>query len=248
MIRLESIQKTFDNGVQALSEIDLSIERGSFVTLLGPSGCGKSTLLRIIAGLERSSGSGHARVESRRIAYVFQDAQLLPWRDVLRNVMLPLEFAAGAATGDGVAARMDRADRQREAAAALAQVGLSDALDLYPAQLSGGMKMRVSLARALVTRPEILLLDEPFAALDEVIRQQLGDLVRGLARERGLTVVFVTHSISEAARLSERAVVISRRPGRVLADRRIARAASGESLDAVAEARELYALFDKGDR
>jgi NitT/TauT family transport system ATP-binding protein len=235
MIRLAAVSKVFDNGVRALDAVDLRAERGEFVTLLGPSGCGKSTLLRIIAGLETPT-SGQVTVGSPRVGYVFQDAHLLPWRTVLANVALPLELMPPGASRPAT-----RGAREGEAARVLGQVGLADALALYPAQLSGGMRMRVSLARALVTQPEILLLDEPFAALDEVIRHQLGDLLRGIWRERGLTVVFVTHAISEAARLSQRALVISRRPGRVLADRRI----EGPPEQAT---RELLELFDSGDR
>lgn len=204
--------------IVALDGIELDIEPGSFVALLGPSGCGKSTLLRLIAGLDRAD-AGEVTVEAdgapggdrggrAPIAYVFQDAHLLPWRSVLDNVALPLELAGAPA-----AARRDAAR------AALAQVALGDATSRYPAELSGGMRMRVSLARALVTRPRLLLLDEPFAALDELTRGRLDDQLRDLWRELGMTVLFVTHSITEAAYLAERAVVLSPRPARVVADR-----------------------------
>jgi len=202
-----------DEEVEAVAGIDLEVAPGSFLALLGPSGCGKSTLLRIVAGLDRQDAgevqldpSSGARDRSR-LAYVFQDAHLLPWRDVLDNVALPLELLGRPQT----AAR-------GEARAAIEQVGLGEALHRHPAQLSGGMRMRVSLARALVTRPSLLLLDEPFAALDEITRHALDDQLRALWAESGLTVLFVTHSIAEAAFLAERAVVLSPRPARIVLD------------------------------
>ncbi|WP_437293435.1 ABC transporter ATP-binding protein [Sorangium sp. So ce426] len=205
-------------GVVAIDGIDLDIAPGAFVALLGPSGCGKSTLLRLVAGLDRAD-AGAAVVEAEEapggaggarapLAYVFQDAHLLPWRSVLENAALPLELAG---------APLD--ERRAAARAALLQVGLADAGARYPAELSGGMRMRVSLARALVTRPRLLLLDEPFAALDELTRSRLDDELRALWAELGMTVLFVTHSITEAAYLAERAVVLSPRPARVVADR-----------------------------
>ncbi len=209
-VRLQGIEKTFSGGVRALDRLDVEIGAGEFVSVLGPSGCGKSTLLRIVAGLERASaGSVHLGEVNRapRIAFVFQDAHLLPWRNVLRNVVLPLELMGKNAGEAKEAAR-----------AALAQVGLSEATHRYPNQLSGGMKMRVSLARALVTEPELLLLDEPFAALDEITRQRLDEQLRQLWAVRRMTVVFVTHSINEAAYLSDRAIVMSSRPGRIVLD------------------------------
>lgn len=209
-VRLEGIEKTFVGGVCALDRLDVEIGAGEFLSVLGPSGCGKSTLLRIIAGLERAS-SGRVEVgeanHSPRVAFVFQDAHLLPWRNVLRNVVLPLELMGRSAGEAKEAART-----------ALAQVGLSEATDRYPNQLSGGMKMRVSLARALVTEPELLLLDEPFAALDEITRQRLDEQLRHLWAARGMTVIFVTHSINEAAYLSDRAIVLSSRPGKIVLD------------------------------
>ena len=194
--------------------MDLDVAPGEFVALLGPSGCGKSTLLRLVAGLDRADagsvdlGDGAGAGEGG-LAFVFQDAHLLPWRTVLANVALPLELR-------GVPARA----RLAEARAAIAQVGLADAADRRPAELSGGMRMRVSLARALVTRPRLLLLDEPFAALDELTRQRLDDQLRALWLARGMTVIFVTHAITEAAYLAERAVVFSPRPARIVADHR----------------------------
>lgn len=212
-VECSGVRRVFPGGVAAVDGVDLTVERGSFVAFLGPSGCGKSTLLRLIAGLdEPTAGSitvGGETAGKRRvpIAFVFQDAHLLPWRSVLDNAALPLELA-----GTG------RAERHEAARAVLADVGLADAAARIPAELSGGMRMRVSLARALVTRPRVLLLDEPFAALDELTRNRLDDRLRSLWRERETTVIFVTHSITEAAYLAERAVVFSRRPARVVAD------------------------------
>jgi len=198
--------------VQALAGIDLAVEAGSFVALLGPSGCGKSTLLRVIAGLDSPDRGELRRSEpDARIAMVFQDAHLLPWRDVRANTELPLELLG-----------QPTAERRAAAEEALARVGLADAMRRYPAELSGGMRMRASLARALVTRPRLLLLDEPFAALDELTRMALDDELRRLWRESGLSVVFVTHSIAEAAYLAQRVVVLSRRPARVVLDRVVA--------------------------
>ncbi|WP_437574065.1 ABC transporter ATP-binding protein [Sorangium sp. So ce887] len=206
------------SGLVVLDGLDLDVAPGAFVALLGPSGCGKSTLLRLVAGLDRAdagaavveaeggaSGAGGARAP---IAYVFQDAHLLPWRSVLENTALPLELAGAPVE-----------ERRAAARAALLQVGLADADARYPAELSGGMRMRVSLARAMVTRPRLLLLDEPFAALDELTRSRLDDQLRALWAELGMTVLFVTHSIIEAAYLAERAVVLSPRPARIVADR-----------------------------
>jgi len=209
-VRLLDLRRTFDGGVEALDGITLDVAPGQFAAILGPSGCGKSTLLRLVAGLDRPTCGTvelHPPLDRRRFAYVFQDAHLLPWRNVLRNVALPLELA-------GIA------QRQRQAAAvdALEQVGLAEVLRRYPAQLSGGMKMRVSLARALVTRPKLLLLDEPFAALDEITRQKLDQQLRDLWLAHRMTVLFVTHSTAEATFLADRAVVLSRRPARVVAD------------------------------
>ena len=206
-VEVRGVRRDFGGGVVALDGIDLNVAPGEFVAILGPSGCGKSTLLRIIAGLdEPTSGNVDAR-HGGRIAYVFQDAHLLPWRNVMGNVALPLELRG--------ATRDERASR---AARAIEAVGLADFARKYAAQLSGGMRMRVSLARALVTDPQLLLLDEPFAALDEITRAQLDQQLRHLWIERRMTVLFVTHSITEAAFLADRAVVMSRRPGRVVFD------------------------------
>lgn len=223
-----------------LKDIDLEIAAGSFVALLGPSGCGKSTLLRFISGLEQpASGSvnlssSSAASPADKLAFVFQDAQLLPWRSVLDNVALPLELRGAS-----------RADARRRATGPLAEVELSDVHDRFPDQLSGGMRMRVSIARALATEPELLLLDEPFAALDELTRQRLDDRLRALWLARGMTIIFVTHALAEAAFLAERALVMSRRPGQIVLDHRLQlpEARTPElrtNLDFVAETATLY--------
>ncbi|HVR29771.1 MAG TPA: ABC transporter ATP-binding protein [Thermoanaerobaculia bacterium] len=213
-VDLRGVSRVFEGGVVAVESIDLQVEPGQFLALLGPSGCGKSTLLRLVAGLDRPTSGAVARepsppttAEHAPIAYVFQDAHLLPWRDLLHNVALPLELRG-----------VGRARRLEAASSAIQRVGLGDAAGRYPAQLSGGMRMRASLARALVTSPDLLLLDEPFAALDEITRHDLDDELHRLWRERGMTVVFVTHSLVEAAFLAQRAVVLSRRPGRIVLD------------------------------
>jgi NitT/TauT family transport system ATP-binding protein len=184
------------------------------VALVGPSGCGKSTLLRFVSGLDApSSGSvsvSAAGSAESQLAFVFQDAQLLPWRSVLDNVALPLELRG-----------LSRSAARARARAPLAEVELSDVHERFPDQLSGGMRMRVSIARALVTEPGLLLLDEPFAALDELTRQRLDERLRKLWLARRMTVIFVTHALAEAAFLAERALVMSRRPGRIVLDQRL---------------------------
>jgi len=249
-LTMRGVSRVFAGGVRAVDPMDLSISAGDFVAILGPSGCGKSTLLRMASGLDHPTGgsllmdgrpAGHwgAR-RPEDVAFVFQDAHLLPWRRVLANVALPLEL-----TG------VSRSNRHRIARGALEMVGLGDAIGRYPAQLSGGMRMRVSLARAMVTKPKLLLLDEPFAALDEITRQELDDQLRELWVERGMTVLFVTHSIAEATYLAERAIVLSPRPAKVVCDRRIGlpRSRTGELRTSVAfagEARELYHAMHGG--
>jgi len=210
-VDLAKIRRVFQDLV-VINDMSLRVEAGEFLAILGPSGCGKSTLLRIIAGLaEPDSGTVSLQPsEPYQTGYVFQDAHLLPWRTVLENVALPLELI-GADPAAGLA-------KAREA---LANVGLDEAETRYPAQLSGGMRMRVSLARALVTEPRLLLLDEPFAALDEITRFRLDAQLRELWVNRRMTVIFVTHSISEAAFLADRAVVLTRRGGNIKLDHRI---------------------------
>ena len=200
------LNKYFPSGVQALRDLNLEISRGQFVSIVGPSGCGKSTFLRLVAGLDAPT-SGKLRVEGHDplgLAFVFQDATLLPWRSVAHNITLPLELR--------------REDADERVAQTLELVGLTDFAAAYPAQLSGGMRMRVSIARALVTRPQILLLDEPFGALDEITRQRLNEELLRLWQEDRWTSLFVTHNVSEAVFLSQRVLVMSARPGRILAD------------------------------
>ncbi|MCC6525939.1 MAG: ABC transporter ATP-binding protein [Polyangiaceae bacterium] len=209
-IRARGVRRVFPGAVTALDGVDLDVAPGELVAVLGPSGCGKSTLLRLLAGLDRPDGGTlelEGAAEPGALACVFQDAHLLPWRSVVANVALPLELA-----------RVARPERLRRARAAVEEVGLADAALRYPAELSGGMRMRVSLARAVVTRPRLLLLDEPFAALDEITRQRLDDQLRALHADRAMTVVFVTHSIAEAAYLADRALVLSSRPARVVVE------------------------------
>jgi NitT/TauT family transport system ATP-binding protein len=215
LIAIEGVGKVFRNGVVALDGIDLTIASGGFVSLLGPSGCGKSTLLRIIAGLiEPSQGTrrwaGNS-VAPGSIGFVFQEPTLMPWTTVAENIYLPLRLA-------GVA-RREAAPRIDEAIAA---VGLDGFAGAYPRELSGGMKMRVSIARALITRPRLLLLDEPFAALDEITRLKLNEDLLRLWQSEKWTVVFVTHSVFESVFLADRVVVMTRRPGRIAADLPIA--------------------------
>ena len=211
--RLNNIRRAFGDLV-VIENLTFDVPAGEFLAILGPSGCGKSTLLRIVAGLDAPSGGTLKIIPSDakfHTAFVFQDAHLLPWRTVLENAALPLEL-----TG------VDQAERLARASRVLAEVGLTDAESRYPAQLSGGMRMRVSLARALVTEPRLLLLDEPFAALDEITRFRLEVRLRDLWMERGMTTIFVTHSITEAAFLANRAVVLTRRGCRIKLDRRLA--------------------------
>ena len=206
-LRLAGIRKQFDDGTAALSGVELTVARGEFVSLLGPSGCGKSTLLRLIAGLDTPSAGQVIWQEPPKkgdIGFVFQEPTLLPWATAGQNVALPLRLA-----GHGAAARRE------QAGAALAAVGLEGFSRHYPHSLSGGMKMRVAIARALVTAPPVLLLDEPFAALDEMTRHELNDDLQQLAVNRGLTVIFVTHSVAEAVYLSRRIAIMSARPGRI---------------------------------
>jgi NitT/TauT family transport system ATP-binding protein len=220
IVALRDVSKTFANGVVALDGFDLAVRPGEFLSLLGPSGCGKSTALRLIAGLSApSSGTitwaseAGMRARARRagaasaIGFVFQEPTLMPWATVFGNVQLPLRLA-------GVSAGKARPQVMET----LVRVGLADFAQVYPRELSGGMRMRVSIARALVTQPKLLLMDEPFAALDEITRFKLNDDLLALWQSLGKTVVFVTHSVFESVYLSSRIVVMTPRPGRVHAD------------------------------
>ena len=214
VVALKRVGKTFANGVVALARLDLDVRPGEFVSLLGPSGCGKSTALRIIAGLsEPTSGTvewleaeAASAAGPRRIGFVFQEPTLMPWATVAANVRLPLKLAGLETTA------------QASVHAALARVGLSAFAQSYPRELSGGMKMRTSIARALVTEPALLLMDEPFAALDEITRFRLNDDLLALWQSLRKTVVFVTHSVFESVYLSQRIVVMTPRPGRVFTE------------------------------
>ena len=210
------IEKTYLSGTHALAPVSLSVDAGEFVTLLGPSGCGKSTLLHLIAGLDSPTrgslrwwgdGAPPQAGAAQRIGYVFQSPALLPWARVRANVRLPLDLAHVA-----------RADAEAAVDDALDRVGLADFAQAFPRELSGGMRMRASIARALVTRPALLLLDEPFGALDALTRHRLDDELAAWWRAGQLTVVFVTHSIAEAVYLSTRIVVMAARPGRIIVD------------------------------
>lgn len=207
LVSLRGVAKRYATGTLALDGIDLAVRQGDFLALLGPSGCGKSTLLRIMAGLAAPSAGAidWAAGEGRGdVGFVFQEPTLMPWATVLRNVTLPLELAG-----------MKRAEAEDRAAEWLARVELGGFEHAYPRALSGGMKMRVSIARALVTRPRLLLLDEPFAALDEITRFRLNNDLLKLWQDERFTVVFVTHSVFESVFLAERIVVMAPRPGRI---------------------------------
>ena len=208
MIALKGVGKRFANATQALRDLSFTIGTGEFVSLLGPSGCGKSTALRLVAGLLAPDGGEISYPDGRpEIGFVFQEPTLMPWADALTNARLPLDLKG-----------WPRDQANAVAAAALFEVGLGQFVHAYPRELSGGMKMRVSLARAMAAGPKLLLLDEPFAALDEITRNQLGDDLLRLWRDNGLTVLFVTHSVSESSYLSQRVLVMTPRPGRIAGD------------------------------
>jgi NitT/TauT family transport system ATP-binding protein len=209
-VQMRGVTKVYDNGTRALGPFDLDIRKGEFVSLLGSSGCGKSTALRIIAGLIAPSAGTvdvPARDSGHAIGFVFQEPTLMPWSNIRENVRLPLKLA-----------HMPDVDSTSRVAEVLAQVGLAEFADAYPRELSGGMKMRVSLARALVTGPDILLMDEPFAALDEITRFKLNNDLLALWRKLGKTIIFVTHSVFESVYLSQRVIVMTSRPGQVSAE------------------------------
>ena len=220
IVALRGVSKTYENGTRALAAIDLDVRRGEFLTLVGPSGCGKSTLLHLIAGLARPSTGritwwGDAAFEAtggegRRIAFVFQSPTLMPWATLATNVRLPLDLAGAP-----------RAAANAAVAGALSRVGLAAAANHLPRELSGGMQMRASIARALVTEPDLLLMDEPFGALDEFTRQRLDSELLSLWTAQRFTVVFVTHSIQEAVFLSTRVAVMAAHPGRLVGSSRV---------------------------
>jgi NitT/TauT family transport system ATP-binding protein len=214
MFTLNAVGKIFPDGLRALDGISAAIGAGEFVAVLGPSGCGKSTLLRLLAGLEPPSegtigweGGAQPGPGPGEIGFVFQDATLLPWADVTGNVYLPLRLRG-----------VNRGQAAPGITAMLEQVGLGASAQAMPQTLSGGMRMRVSIARALISAPMLLLMDEPFAALDEFTRHKLQEDLRGLWQRSGKTIIFVTHSIYEAAFLASRILVMSPRPGRIAAD------------------------------
>jgi NitT/TauT family transport system ATP-binding protein len=209
-IELQDVTKRYRNAAVAVESVSLAVERGEFVTFLGPSGCGKSTLLKLVSGLSPVS-EGTVRVNGKTpenardmVSFIFQDATLLPWRTVEQNVGLGMELEHAA-----------RLDRKQRVAQMLDLVSLSHVAKRYPRQLSGGMKMRASIARALVSRPRILLMDEPFAALDEMTRDRLNEELLRLYTEQKWTVLFVTHSVAEAVFLSTRIVILAAHPGRL---------------------------------
>ncbi len=209
-ITLSNVSKVYANGTIALQDLNLTIGEGQFVSLLGPSGCGKSTVLRIMAGLGKMNVGNLYWAGDRtrqRLAFVFQEAALMPWATVEDNVRLPLKLAG-----------LPKREAIKAVAEAIRMVDLQGFEHSYPRELSGGMKMRVSIARALVTKPEMLLMDEPFGALDEMTRSKLNSDLLNLWQEKQWTVVFVTHNIYEAVYLSNRVVVMAARPGRVIAD------------------------------
>ena len=216
-VTIHAAEKTYPNGTRALLPVDLTVQPGEFVTLLGPSGCGKSTLLNMVAGLlvpssgsilvwgnspDANPGTAHGK---HRLSFVFQEATLMPWARVAANVRLPLDLQG-----------VSRDDADQRVSDALKLVGLDQFGESYPRELSGGMQMRASIARSLVTDPSLLLMDEPFGALDEITRNRLDDELLALWRAKGLTVIFVTHSIHEAVYLSSRVIVMAARPGRVV--------------------------------
>jgi NitT/TauT family transport system ATP-binding protein len=213
LVSLRGVGKTFPNGTLALKGLDLEVHEGEFLSLLGPSGCGKSTALRVIAGLtEPTQGAVEwaapaVAEKGSRIGFVFQEPTLMPWTTVFNNVRLPLKLAGAPA--DGAATRVN---------AALERVGLDEFAGAYPRELSGGMRMRVSIARALVTEPALLLMDEPFAALDEITRFKLNDDLLAMWQAMRTTVVFVTHSVFESVYLSNRIAVMAARPGRIVTE------------------------------
>ncbi len=205
-LRFEHVEMVFPDGTHAIEDLSLSVARGELVSIVGPSGCGKSTLLRIAAGLTPASG-GRVEADGSHLGYVFQDATLLPWRTVMGNVELPAELA-----------KMPKDERRQLAQQSIDLVGLGGFESHHPRRLSGGMRMRVSLARALTLDPSLFLFDEPFGALDEITRERLNDELLQLFLRKRFAGLFVTHSVYEAAFLSTRVVVMSARPGRIVGE------------------------------
>jgi NitT/TauT family transport system ATP-binding protein len=205
LLDFDNVSMTFPDGTKALEDISFSVNAGEFVTVVGPSGCGKSTLLRIASNLEANTG-GTCSVDRDSIGYVFQDPTLMAWRTVQRNIELIAELH-----------KIPKAERHARAEEAIALVGLKGFEDKYPRQLSGGMRMRASLARSLVMKPKVFLFDEPFGALDEITRERLNDEVLHLFQSEGFAGLFITHSISEAVYMSTKVLVMSARPGRIIA-------------------------------
>jgi NitT/TauT family transport system ATP-binding protein len=213
ILDLKNIGKVYQNGTVALEDLNLTINRGDFVSIVGASGCGKSTVLKLIAGLGKASSGTIEWLDSnhqQELAFVFQEAALMPWTTVLENIRLPLKLS-------GISSRQGK----NRCIDAIELVGLTGFEKNYPRQLSGGMKMRVSIARALVTQPKVLLMDEPFGALDDITRSKLNSDLLSLWQQQQWTVVFVTHNITEAVYLSNRVIVMASRPGRVIADLKI---------------------------
>ena len=205
LLSFNNVSMTFDEGTKALDNVSFSINAGEFVTVVGPSGCGKSTLLRIASNLEANTG-GTCSIDRDSIGYVFQDATLMPWRTVARNVELIAELH-----------KLGKTERQQLASDAIDLVGLRGFEDKYPRQLSGGMRMRASLARSLVMKPKVFLFDEPFGALDEITRERLNDELLRLFQHEGFAGLFITHSITEAVYMSTKVLVMSARPGKIIA-------------------------------
>lgn len=206
MLAFTGVGRTFPDGTQALDDVDLVVDRGEFVSVVGPSGCGKSTLLRLASGLD-SPTTGRVDVASKRVGYVFQDPTLLPWRTVRRNVELLAELE-----------HLPKAERQARVTEAIGLVGLKGFEKHRPRSLSGGMRMRTSLARSLVLQPDVFLFDEPFGAVDEMSRERLNDELLALFASRDFAALFITHSVAEAVYMSTRVVVMSPRPGQVLGE------------------------------
>lgn len=208
LISLQDVHKQYANGVVSLQQVSIDVAEQEFVSVLGPSGCGKSTILRLVAGLDHpSSGQIMSPTSAADTAFVFQDATLMPWASVFDNVWLPLRLTGQSRSASQVCV-LD----------ALARVGLTGFENAFPLELSGGMRMRASIARALVTQPRVMLMDEPFAALDEFTRHKLNDDLLACWQDQRFATLFVTHSVFEAVYLSQRVLVMSPRPGRVVAE------------------------------